>query len=476
MGNKDEEDVFNALMSTPTGKTDNQEEDLPAAESKRCVVEFSFDGNESIEQLVDTFKDPILTEMEKIGDLESHLKTRLGSFFERVRGAWEQYKEGAVDLTLLIQAGITVLRKEFINAFVETERKVAATPSSKEEISPSAASVVKFPSGLFKREESSEIASENAPPKVEQKPGTPVQPDSVAPAEKKSPPTISVSSLTAQKPTIQPKPPEEKPPSEESPSLPQKIESVAPKKEFRSSFEAMGSVDEQLAKVKLDPLKFDKIDEAELKMVNVGKQTPGSPLFDEFGEVEDLLHKQAYKFAEKKLKDLKILAENRNLDYQVERAEEMLMNLSVYKMLPSLIESGDKYIDEDPKKAEEKYNKALKFAKILGDSYYITQIDTLLTQANQRMVFRRKKRLIQKEEEEKTKNLIKDNIQRLGKQETLSSIEEIRKYCNAKTEELVEEILVEMIENKQIYAKYFPSSKKVMFDKENNRELLIKGL
>ena len=52
------------------------------------------------------------------------------------------------------------------------------------------------------------------------------------------------------------------------------------------------------------------------------------------------------------------------------------------------------------------------------------------------------------------------------------SIAEIKKYCNAKTDESVMEIIAEMIQNGEVFAKFFPESKKVLFDKEANRNAI----
>ncbi|MHA1150788.1 MAG: hypothetical protein ACTSR8_21420 [Promethearchaeota archaeon] len=533
MGNNNEEDVFNALMNSPTGKEDTPKQADVASSGNKIFTDIPITGRESSEDLVNKFRDIVEKAMEQTEYLFSYLQNGLGPLFEKIKGAWMQYKEGVIGLDMFAYSGIIVLGKSFIDLFVEYRSKVEIPVAPKSESVPAQISVVAESKGIFSENpfaKSSTTAPEpiskadgdsivsglpepelkpEPVPKADPQPLTKSQPqvkipslfltsDMIEPSIPKPVPQPKSISKSSPNPEIQPhhftkpaiKAPKKKLLSEisafgspssskpktktEVPETPKVIASVAPETKTRSKLEAIGAIDSQLAEVKLEPMKFDHIDDSELKMVNVGATTPGSPLFDEFGDIEDLLHRKQYGIAEKKLKELKIIAEKRGLDYQMDRAEDMLMNLNVYQMLPSLLQGGDNVIDEDLDRAEEKYNKALKFAKILGDSWYISKIDARLSQVNQRKAFLRKKQTILQEEDDKINKLIKDNIIRLGKTELLSSVPDIRKYCNAKSNELVEKILIEMIKNKEIYAKYFPGSKKVMFDKESNRMLAFK--
>jgi len=250
-----------------------------------------------------------------------------------------------------------------------------------------------------------------------------------------------------------------------------KIEHVMPKGKMLSPMKAMEQVDVAITKMgRLEPMEYDQIDDSDLKMVNIGESLPGSPLFDEFREVTDLIHAKQYDKAEKILHTLKNIAEKQGLDYQVERIEDKLTNMSVYKMIPVLVEAGDKFVDTDPRKAGEKYKKALNFAKLLGDVKYKAEINKLISEVKLRLDFKRKQKKMVIDADEKLKAVIKDNISRLGRRETLQSLEQIKKYCNltTKSDEFVMNVIIEMIEKKEIYAKLFTDSKKILFDKESN--------
>ncbi|MHA1284574.1 MAG: hypothetical protein ACTSQP_18905 [Promethearchaeota archaeon] len=444
MGNNDEEDLFNALMSTPTSDETKKEQNSEDSDEK-----------ENINELLAKYKEKIIKKLITIPDLESFLKKALGSLFDNIWGAFTQYKENTIDLSMLVHAGIVVLGNKFIASILKTSAEQSVMVKESNDIKPK----IKIPTALLggvsgeKQKESQIETNRPIDSKIESK--------SLIKDSQLFQKDITISSTKKESVAGEK-------------SMPEKIESVAPKQSLRSSLEALEKVSLELEKVKLEPIRFDEINDSEIKSVNVGLMAPGSTLFEEFSEVESLIHQKQYDLAEKKLKDLIDIAKNRGLEHHAERAEDMLLNMNIYKMLPSLIEAGDEALNKDLRRAEEKYNKAMKFAKILGDSFYISKLDAKLTQVNQRKDFLRKKEILEKEENQKIRKLIKDNIVRLGKEKTLSSIADIRKYCSAKSEELVEEILIEMIKNKEIYAKYFPGSKKVLFDKESNREFLIK--
>jgi len=373
--------------------------------------------SEDLQELVARYSEKVKKKMEKIDNLERFLKEGLGGAFLKMKGGFEQYRDGDIDLDGLIMSGIFVLRFQFINMFLIDKKTREAARKIK----------------------------------------TTAEPEAFA--EAFAIPDIFLDSKDV---TSTPEIPEQQF---------QKIEHVKPTYVSRSPREAQKTVEIELDKIDLDPIHYDKIKDSELKMVNVGAKAPGGPLVNEFNQARDMIYKKDYDKALKFLEEIKEMAEEQANDFGFDMAVDMLANLSAYKMIPVLIESGDKALDE-PGKAGPKYKKALGFAKLVKDAHYISKIEKRMTQVNERLNFTLKKQEFEDKEEDKTKELIRYNLRILGKKESLMSIEEIKKYCNAKTDERIIEVLVEMIQERQIYAKFFPDSKKCMFDREANRDAL----
>jgi len=422
---------------------------------------------ESLEDLIDKYSDPIKEVIDRISDLELYLKAGLRDSFQRISGAWEQYKQGDIETEGLITSGLFVLREKFINLFLGSPPRVEdasimkepqimeedllkAEPQIREPPSFESPFKVTIPTDLF-----SDI---EAFPKKELKEEPPLPPP-LSEAEKKE------LKRTEREISIQ------ETPKEKQEYISTKIEHVAPQIKPRSHRDAQKVVDIALDKINLKPMQYDKISDSELKSVNVGATLPGTPLVDEFIEVRNLIYKKEYDEATNRLEEIKDMAEEKGLDYGFDKAVDMLANLSAYRMIPTLIDAGDKALDE-PGKAGSKYKKAMGFAKLVKDDHYINKIEKRLKKVNERINFALKKEEFEEREEKKVIELLKYNIMTLGKQETLMSVEDIRKYCNAKSNEAVIEVLVEMIQNKEIYAKFFPSSNRVMFDKDSNKDFL----
>ncbi|MHA1294270.1 MAG: hypothetical protein ACTSQJ_16600 [Promethearchaeota archaeon] len=417
-----EEDLFNRLMRTPAKS---------GIHEKITFSEQSLEEEDLISKYQENIKSK-MSKIEKTGDLEEFLQQGLGFHFRRIRGAWEQYKESTIGKDGLIHSAIVVLGQRFIDLFTnipDFERSTAEPAKSSNQI--------KIPS-IF-----SSLSSKDEKAKP------------LSAYSTKSDSIISVESETPEKV-----------------KNPEIIASIAPKKEIRSHLEALKKVGTELEKVSIKPMQYKKLEEAELKSVDVGALSPAAPLYDDFEAIHKLIRKKQYNLATQKLETLKKVAEKNKLPTAVAKAEDMITNMGAYNMISNLIEAGDKLL-EKPIQAKEKFKKALGFAKIIEDSYYISKIKEKISLANKRIAFLKQKKIIEKEQEDKIKTLIKNNIKKLGKVETLMSIEEIRNYCNAKSEQIIMDTLIEMIQNKEIYAKLFQESKKVIFDKENNR-LLIK--
>lgn len=247
------------------------------------------------------------------------------------------------------------------------------------------------------------------------------------------------------------------------------IESKAPKMERRSSLDAMKHVGQELQKVEVGRIRFESVEEEEIKSVDVGAFVPGT----EFEEIRKLIYDRFYDQAGDQLKKLIAIAKANEDQMTMIRAEDLLTNLSVYEMIPVLIDAGDK-ITDNMELAKQKYEKAKNFAKTIDDQHYVRKIDRRLKQIEQRLEYSKRKKKAVIDQKEKLRDLVKDHIKVLSRENTLMSLEDIRKYCQiGKRDEYLKEIIIEMFENKEVYGKFFSGSNKVMFDKDSNREFVI---
>ncbi len=467
----------------------------------------------SNQELLRTFADAILERMNKFDDIALflHLQDALKTSFERIKGAWSQYKDKEVDKKGLITSGIYVLGIEFVNAFLDesTKQQLISRPPKPVEVKPEVKSIpkeepkleeeappektypnldlssldleIQIPSILFDEEETDENEgttsfSTSAPekPKFDEiRPKSmptvmPLKPEVFSTAKPSVKPIPTAMPLKPEvfspvKPTVKPISPPQIKPREE------KIEHVAEPIITRSKTEALQTVDVALKKVKLEPLKFDKVGDKEIKSVNVGAQLPGNLIYDLFTEARELIYEKEYDKAVKKLEQVKENAEFNNDDEAFDRAVDMMANISAYKMISVLMDAGDKIIDQ-PGKAAKKFNKALGFAKTVKDEHFILKIKDRLSKIQQNVNLMLAKKDFEEQEEIRLKKLLKQNIIDLSKKETLMSIEDIVKYCNAKTEDVVIEAVVDLIKTGEVFAKYFVESGKVMFDKDANRD------
>jgi len=410
------------------------------------------------QELVNRYSKIVKEKMEKIDNLERYLKQGLRGAFLKMKGGFEQYRDGEIDMDGLIMSGIYVLRFQFINIFLidQKTREDAKKLNTEPEPEPVMAEVA-IPDLFFNSED---VKIEKSPIR---------EPEPALESEPEPQPEFKIEPVSKAAPRIAPEIQPQQ--SDIPPKQFQKIEHVKPAYVSRTERDAQKVVDIALDKINLKPIHYDKIDDSELKTVNVGARLPGGPLVNEFKEARKLIYKKEYDRAIKVLEQIKDMAEEQGNDSGFDMAIDMLANISAYKMIPVLIDAGDKVIDEAGK-AGPKYKKALGFAKLVKDSHYISKIEARMKQVNERLNLVLLKKEFEDKEEDKTKQLIKYNLSILGKKESLMSIEEIRKYCNAKNEEKVIEVLIEMVQEEKIYAKYFPESGRVLFDKEANKDTL----
>jgi hypothetical protein len=492
----------------------------------------------SNQEIFEKYKEKVKEGISKYDDvaLSLFLREKLGTSFNKIKGAWDQYSDKEINRDDFIMSGVFVLGAEFVDIFIgeppSPEMQVKRVEVSKEE----PVLGLEFSENPFAQNDTSNevkpeliekwgvigkvipdeeiVIIKDPVPKVKPAPieePTPIKkpiqeekptelsdmdlqiqiPDllfddfekevveelsktpefdgmKLEPAETKAIPTVKP--LSPQ--VFSPKKPQVKPLQ-----LPkavkqlEKIEHVAPEKKVRSPIDALHTVGVALDKVKLEPLKFDKVSDSELKSVNVGAQLPGTLLYDLFNEARDLIYDEDYDTAIKKLEKIRENAEINKDDEAYDRAVEMMANVSAYKMIQVLIDAGDKIINE-PRKATEKYKKALGFAKTLKDDHYLIKIRKRLNSLSQSVSLMLAKKDFESKEQEQLEDLLRQNIFDLSKKEALMSIEEIMKYCNNKNEDFVMTTLVNMIQNGEVFAKFFPDSKKVMFDKEANKDAI----
>ncbi|MFO8017282.1 MAG: PCI domain-containing protein [Promethearchaeia archaeon] len=491
MPDKDPEDIFNELMKSSDDKK-KEGEDLEEVTQKRCVTEFCNEGNESVDDLIDKFGPTIRQEVEELqeqGNLENYLKNNLDSFFNRIYGAWEQFSDGQINIDQFILSGITILRKKFIRIFINPseekeqgrgERSTLQNESLKQEEEKSSLNGVAIPSSLIgETTPSKKSLEEKEKPKESKNGAKPTQAETIKKKINTSPKKLKVKGVSDKKSlSISPNPNATKSKKQKKPKpqkKPSKIESLAPEQKTRSHMESIKTIAKELDKPAVTPMNYEKLDKQELKSVNLGSTVPGSPLYDEIQRIKDLIYEEKFDYAMTELEKLKNYAQSKEeLDTALEKIEDIATNIGIYRSINRSIKSGDEMLNK-PEKAIRKYEKAQKFAKTIGDTHYINLIADKISKANERVIFLKQKKRVQKEKSDKLKDLIKKNVKRLSKEETLMSLEDIRKYCNipSKKLEFVEEIIIEMIKNKEVYGKYFTSSQKVMFDKENNREFLV---
>lgn len=238
----------------------------------------------------------------------------------------------------------------------------------------------------------------------------------------------------------------------------EKTESKALKEEIPSPAELLKNVEDDIAN-------GETVNSEE-------EQYDMSDILDAFEEIEDLISEKKFDTAISKLEGLKDIAENRNLDTAYYTIDDLLSKINTFKMIESYISAGEKALD-NPRKAQELFQKALSFANIIKDINYIEKANNLISQVEQKIALLRKKEEMIDQAKSKLFRKIKSNIVRFGKTNSFSSVEEIRKYCNAKDEDIIINVLTQMIELKEIYAKYFPDSKKIMFNCENNKMLIL---
>jgi len=66
----------------------------------------------------------IINKIEGEKKLGRFIKDGLGSYFHKIRGAWDQYKKAEIDKTGLISSGCLVLGKKFVDIFIHESRDV----------------------------------------------------------------------------------------------------------------------------------------------------------------------------------------------------------------------------------------------------------------------------------------------------------------------------------------------------------------
>lgn len=70
-------------------------------------------------ELISLYTSYIEQVFDKIEDIEDYLKSHLASEFEKIRNAWQDYKEGKIDKKELIKIGLKQIGKKFLKIFIQ---------------------------------------------------------------------------------------------------------------------------------------------------------------------------------------------------------------------------------------------------------------------------------------------------------------------------------------------------------------------
>jgi len=70
-------------------------------------------------ELISQYTSYIEQVFDKIEDIEDYLKSHLASEFEKIRNAWQDYKEGKIDKRELIKIGLKQIGKKFLKIFIQ---------------------------------------------------------------------------------------------------------------------------------------------------------------------------------------------------------------------------------------------------------------------------------------------------------------------------------------------------------------------
>ena len=102
-------------------------EEKKAHKFKERLKSLNFIGHDGSKKLLEKYGDAIETAINKFEskrELQNLLREGLGSYFPRLVGAWEQYRDGEIDKTFFISSGILLLVKKFIDIFIKDSQEV----------------------------------------------------------------------------------------------------------------------------------------------------------------------------------------------------------------------------------------------------------------------------------------------------------------------------------------------------------------
>ena len=163
--------------------------------------------------------------------------------------------------------------------------------------------------------------------------------------------------------------------------------------------------------------------------------------------IEQLIQDEKYSMAESELEDLNNIA----ILYPEIRKWTLEKKFSIIELLIQ----NKKYLDAEP--MLERIKKTVKDYHYEMSNWVKQKLDLCY-------------KLKEKQTKKKIINNIKKTILDLGTKFGRLQIMEISEVCSIKEEELIIDTVKEMINNKEIYAQYFSSSKAVAFDQQANIE------
>jgi len=171
-----------------------------------------------------------------------------------------------------------------------------------------------------------------------------------------------------------------------------------------------------------------------------------------FSAIKNLIQEQLFSKAKEELNDIKEEAKLHNLDEIFKRVNEILnlcKKLEKKKELKKIIPRVENLIQE------RKFPDAIVELKNVRNIAKRYNLDEIISWA-------------QKNLDICNKHKIKKTILELGTKFTRLQIVEISEECDVKDEQIIVDTVREMIDNKEIYAQYFSSTKSVAFNQQAN--------
>jgi len=171
-----------------------------------------------------------------------------------------------------------------------------------------------------------------------------------------------------------------------------------------------------------------------------------------FSAIKNLIQEQLFSEAKKELNDIKEKAKLHNLDEILKRVNEILNlceKLEKKKELKKIFPKIENLIQE------RKFPDAIVELKNIRNIAKRYNFDKIIS-------------WVQNNLDICNKHIIKKTVLKLGTKFARLQIAEISEECAVKDEQLIVDTVREMIDNKEIYAQYFSSTKSVAFDQQAN--------